>query len=216
VLLSHNSPLLPPHSHPRPVTPFAATLTRRPQPAEKPTSLTPAFATLMRRVNHNPFVCHSCKKQGGGVHSSSQTFALQFHSRLSDSLPSLCAGLCARTATPASSFLSEVYFTVPCMLGGWGSLSLYATRYSPLSPLESYLLQPPHPLSPIESHLCKNHRGAVGYPILSVLPESCQPKGASPKTLLTVPGPQFTNHKSPATSSVRLSILGSLRSCWHI
>ena len=48
-----------------PVSPFAATLMRRPQITEKPATLTPAFAALTSRVRHNPCVCHSYKKHPG-------------------------------------------------------------------------------------------------------------------------------------------------------
>src|SRR5580658_9477371 len=47
------------------LTPFPATLTDTPQSHENKTTLSPAFATLTRFVNPNPFVCHSYKKHRG-------------------------------------------------------------------------------------------------------------------------------------------------------
>ncbi len=46
-------------------TRFPATLTRHSQLAENAAGLSPAFATLTRRVTHKPFVCHSYKKRRG-------------------------------------------------------------------------------------------------------------------------------------------------------
>jgi len=57
------------------LTPFAATLTRCPQIAEKPATLTPAFATLTSRVKHKSCVCRSYKKHPGS-HPSSQNPAV--------------------------------------------------------------------------------------------------------------------------------------------
>src|SRR5579859_6858993 len=48
-----------------PLSPFPATLTRRPQTIEKTATLSLVFATLTRCVKHNPFVCHSYKKHRG-------------------------------------------------------------------------------------------------------------------------------------------------------
>ena len=48
-----------------PATPFSATLTRHSQLTENPAALSPAFATLTRRVKHKSFVCHSCRKHPG-------------------------------------------------------------------------------------------------------------------------------------------------------
>ena len=48
------------------VTPFPATLTGHRQLAENTTTLSPAVATLTRRVKHKSFVCHSYKKHPGG------------------------------------------------------------------------------------------------------------------------------------------------------
>jgi len=48
-----------------PVTPFSATLTGHWQPTEKPATLSPAVATLTRRVKHKSFVCHSYRKHAG-------------------------------------------------------------------------------------------------------------------------------------------------------
>ena len=50
-----------------PVTPasFAARRYRAPQLAENPTALSPFPATLTSLVNHNPFLCHSCRKHPG-------------------------------------------------------------------------------------------------------------------------------------------------------
>jgi hypothetical protein len=48
-----------------PVTPFSATLTGHSQLTENPGTLSPAFATLTRRVKHKSFVCHSYKKHRG-------------------------------------------------------------------------------------------------------------------------------------------------------
>jgi len=47
------------------VTPFPATLTGQSQLAENTTTLSPAFATLARRVKHKSFVCHSYRKHRG-------------------------------------------------------------------------------------------------------------------------------------------------------
>jgi len=47
------------------VTPFPATLTSHLQLAENTTTLSPAFATLARRVKHKSFVCHSYRKHPG-------------------------------------------------------------------------------------------------------------------------------------------------------
>jgi hypothetical protein len=47
------------------LSPFAATLTGFLQLTENKTTLSPAFATLTRRVKLNPFVCHSYKKHPG-------------------------------------------------------------------------------------------------------------------------------------------------------
>ena len=52
------------------LSPFLATLTRPRQLTEKAGTLSPAFATLTRRVKHKPFVCHSYRKhRGGGIPS---------------------------------------------------------------------------------------------------------------------------------------------------
>jgi hypothetical protein len=57
------------------VTPFPATLTGHLQLTENPATLSPAFATLARRVKHKSFVCHSYRKhRGWGVHPSNQIF----------------------------------------------------------------------------------------------------------------------------------------------
>ena len=48
------------------LSPFPATLTSPLQPLENTATLSPAFATLTRHVNHNPFVCHSYAKHPGG------------------------------------------------------------------------------------------------------------------------------------------------------
>ena len=48
-----------------PLSPFPATLTDPPQLTENPATLSLAFATLTRHVKHNPFVCHSYRKQPG-------------------------------------------------------------------------------------------------------------------------------------------------------
>jgi hypothetical protein len=48
-----------------PVTPFSATLAGHSQLTENPATLSPAFATLTRRVKHKSFVCHSYKKHRG-------------------------------------------------------------------------------------------------------------------------------------------------------
>ena len=47
------------------VTPFPATLTSHSQLTENPAALSPAFATLARRVEDKSFVCHSYKKLPG-------------------------------------------------------------------------------------------------------------------------------------------------------
>jgi len=47
------------------VTPFPATLTSHLQLVENAAALSPAFATLTRRVKHKSFVCHSYKKHPG-------------------------------------------------------------------------------------------------------------------------------------------------------
>src|SRR5580704_11132848 len=48
-----------------PVSPFPATLASSLQIAEKPATLTPAFATLTSRVKHKSCVCHCYKKLPG-------------------------------------------------------------------------------------------------------------------------------------------------------
>src|ERR1700690_4018936 len=51
-----------------PSSPLSATLTDNPQLHENKATLSPAFATLTRRVKHKSFVCHSyTKHRGGGV-----------------------------------------------------------------------------------------------------------------------------------------------------
>src|SRR5580658_1870377 len=57
-----------------PVTPFPAALTSHPQLAENATTLSPAFATLTRRVKLNPFVCHSYRKHPGWVYPPAKSF----------------------------------------------------------------------------------------------------------------------------------------------
>ena len=47
------------------VSPFFATLTNSPQLHDNATTLSPAFATLARRVIAKSFACHSCKKHRG-------------------------------------------------------------------------------------------------------------------------------------------------------
>src|SRR5208282_5807018 len=47
------------------LTPFPATLTSYLQPAEKPATLSLAFATLASRIKHKSCVCHSYKKHPG-------------------------------------------------------------------------------------------------------------------------------------------------------
>ena len=55
------------------LSPFPATLTSPLQPLENTATLSSAFATLTRRVNHNPFVCHSyAKHPGWGSHLSNE------------------------------------------------------------------------------------------------------------------------------------------------
>jgi len=64
--LSNLQPILSP-------SPFFATLTNPLQLAENTSTLSPAFATLTRHVNHNPFVCHSYRKHPGwGSHLSNE------------------------------------------------------------------------------------------------------------------------------------------------
>lgn len=47
------------------LSPFPAALTSQPQPIEKSMTLSPLPASLTGIVFHNPFVCHSYKKEGG-------------------------------------------------------------------------------------------------------------------------------------------------------
>jgi len=47
------------------LSPFLATLTDDRQLTKNPATLSPFAATLTGFVNHNPFVCHSCKKHPG-------------------------------------------------------------------------------------------------------------------------------------------------------
>ena len=58
------------------VTPFPATLTSHLQIAENATTLSPAFATLARRVKHKFFVCHSYRKHPGWGQVVQRSFAL--------------------------------------------------------------------------------------------------------------------------------------------
>ena len=61
-----------------PVTPFPATLTSLSQIAENTPTLSPIFAALSSRVNHNPFVCYSYRKHPGWrIWSFSVTSALK-------------------------------------------------------------------------------------------------------------------------------------------
>ena len=56
------------------LSPLFVTLRDHPQLTENPATLSPFPATLTTHVNHNPFVCHSCKKHPGvGSHPSSQS-----------------------------------------------------------------------------------------------------------------------------------------------
>ena len=57
-----------------PLSPFPATLTTDSQLTENSATLSPFAVTLTSRVNHNPFVCHSCRKHPGS-HPSRQIFA---------------------------------------------------------------------------------------------------------------------------------------------
>jgi hypothetical protein len=68
---SHSSLATPP------LTPFPATLTSNLQPVKNTTTLSPAFATLTRRVKLNSFVCHSYKKHPGRVSAILNFFVAQ-------------------------------------------------------------------------------------------------------------------------------------------
>ncbi len=60
------------------LSPFPATLTGHPQPAQNTTTLSPAVTTLTGSVNHNPFVCHSYRNtRGGGLPSAVSWHRLQ-------------------------------------------------------------------------------------------------------------------------------------------
>src|SRR5208282_870224 len=69
------------------LTPFPATLTSHLQTAEKSATLSPAFATLTRRVKHKSCVCHSYKKHPG--------WGMPLFS--ADSVPSALKSTCATT-----------------------------------------------------------------------------------------------------------------------
>jgi len=60
------------------LTPFPATLTSHLQPVKNTTTLSPAFATLTRRVKPNSFVCHSYKKHPASNLSSQRSFRSSF------------------------------------------------------------------------------------------------------------------------------------------
>jgi hypothetical protein len=64
-----------------PLTPFPATLTDDSQLTENPAALSPVPATLMSRVNHNPFVCHSYRKHPGSHLSRQRSFRSGFARR---------------------------------------------------------------------------------------------------------------------------------------
>jgi hypothetical protein len=59
------------------LTPFRATLTSHLQLTENAAALSPAFATLTRRVEHKSFVCHSYRKQPGWGYPFNCEFPLQ-------------------------------------------------------------------------------------------------------------------------------------------
>ena len=60
-------------------SPLFATLAKSSQLLENKTTLSPAFATLTRLVNHNPFVCHSCRKHPGvGSHQTLANVLLSY------------------------------------------------------------------------------------------------------------------------------------------
>jgi hypothetical protein len=61
-----------------PLTPFPATLTSHLQPVKNTTTLSPAFATLTRRVKPNSFVCHSYKKHPASNLSSQRSCRSSF------------------------------------------------------------------------------------------------------------------------------------------
>jgi hypothetical protein len=86
------------------LTRFPATLTDTSQLAENPATLSPAFATLTRRVKHKSCVCHSYRKHPGGRGANAQFLQ-------GDSRPSMevCRSMPSYTASRGNlSSLSSV------------------------------------------------------------------------------------------------------------
>src|ERR1700726_4983460 len=88
------------------VSPSFATLTNSSQLHDNTTTLSPAFATLTRRVKHKSFVCHSYKKHRGwgSVEQASACFPFQNPAALDPEFQHLSAAPNVRQDV-ATSFL---------------------------------------------------------------------------------------------------------------
>ena len=91
---------------------FLATLAVTSQRTENPATLSPLRAALTRRVNLNPFVCHSYKKHPGW---GPPTSTLEFHFSLSPTLNR--SGHTRTPATPIPS-LTSAHLPSPTGVGG--------------------------------------------------------------------------------------------------
>ena len=113
---------------------FRAILADHLQLTENPATLSPAFATLTRRVKLNPFVCHSYKKhRGWGLHPSSQTFSLRNPTTRLSPLPTIAV------PTPAPPALGPTWPHLFLSLRS-SRITVYGTRATfPLSTNHSSL-----------------------------------------------------------------------------
>jgi hypothetical protein len=119
------------------LTPFPATLTSILQITEKPTTLSPAFATLASCVRHKSCVCHSYNKHPGRrVPCSSNLRTI-------------------KRAEPAPSFLATRH--LPLVTSSVQLNLLKSTRTQPSTTVASKALTPW--LNPLKATLTKNRGG---------------------------------------------------------
>src|SRR5208282_20627 len=122
----------------RSLSPCPATLTSRRQTIEKSATLSLVLATLTRLANHNPFVCHSCKKTPGVGYAPQTTFPYRVHPLLH-----------TRT-NPRNPFLLMELLHDLRIPGGWGRSRQFDLAVRPAktasgrsAPAESFFAPPP-------------------------------------------------------------------------
>src|SRR5580704_86855 len=99
-----------------PVTPFSATLTGHSQLTENPPTLSPAVATLTRRVKHKSFACHSYKKHRGWGYILGQSLLASPNVR--DAVGSFCSAVDSFDQCNAASALDAVAGGSAVLLNG--------------------------------------------------------------------------------------------------